>query len=49
MTDQEFRKKMYELGYDSDYVDDVLRSRDEDLKSGIETPLEMFLTELPID
>lgn len=49
MSDKEFRERMYKLGYSQEYVESVLKDRDEARKKGIVTPLEVYLVELPIE
>ncbi|MDE5769723.1 MAG: hypothetical protein K2H82_10100 [Oscillospiraceae bacterium] len=43
MTDEEFIKKMENLGKDSDYINSILRQRDEEKEQGIICPIEVFL------
>ena len=42
MTDEEFIKEMENLGKDSEYINSILRRRDEEKEQGIICPLEAF-------
>lgn len=44
MSNDEFRKRMRELGWDEDYIEECLQSKEEAENDGIITPLEIFLT-----
>lgn len=47
MTDQQFKKKMKELGWDDVYIDELLTLRDEMETAGIIFPYEANLIEAP--
>lgn len=48
MTDNEFREKMKELGWDEDYIDEIIEGRNEAKTEGIFIPYEIYLIEAPI-
>lgn len=49
MTDDEFRKKMAELGWNNDYADEIIESRKQDSLAGFNPPpFEEYLVEAPI-
>ena len=43
MTDDEFIKKMKDLGQDDEYINSILRHRDEEKEQGIICPIEVFI------
>ena len=43
MTDDEFIKKMKDLGQDDEYINSILRQRDEEKEQGIICPIEVFI------
>ena len=43
MTDEEFRLKMKENGCSDEFINDILKIRDEEKKDGIIHPLEIHL------
>lgn len=47
MTNNEFSKKMEELGWSDDYINELIRLSDEATKEGIIIPFEMYLFEAP--
>lgn len=49
MTDSEFREKMKELGWDNDYIDEIIQEHNEAKSKGINIPYEGHLIEAPID
>ena len=44
MSDNEFREKMLELGWDDEYIEECLQSKKLAEKNGVETPLDVFLS-----
>lgn len=47
MSKDEYRVKMRELGWDDDYIENIIKIHDEDEKNGISLPYEMDLVEAP--
>ena len=44
MTEEEFRKEMTELGWDSDYIDGVIEDQKEMVRAGLNPPpLEIYV------
>lgn len=43
MTDDEFIKKMKDLGKNDEYINSILKKRDEEKKQGIVCPIEVFI------
>ncbi len=49
MTEEEFRKEMTELGWDSDYINGIIEDLISEKLAGITPPpLESFVMEFPI-
>ena len=49
MTEEEFKLRMKELGWDDEYIEDCLKTRQKCLKTmGISVPLEAHLRPAPI-
>lgn len=50
MTNEEFRAKMSELGWAKEHADEIIKHRDEIIKSGLNPlPFEAYLIEAPIN
>lgn len=49
MTDIEFREKMKELGWDDEYIDEIIEDHNEAKAEGVNIPYEIHLFEAPID
>lgn len=49
MTDNELREKMKELGWDDEYIDEIIKEHKEAKAKGINIPYEAHLFEAPID
>lgn len=50
MTEDEFRKKMDELGWDNEYADEIIKNREKAILAGITPlPFEAYLIEAPIN
>lgn len=48
MTKEEYIKKMKELGWSDDHIQEQIKTHEEAAKDGIDIPYEIDLTEAPI-
>lgn len=49
MTDNEFREKMKELGWDDEYIEETITINNEAKAAGISIPYELDLFEAPLE
>lgn len=49
MNKEEYKKKMKELGWTDDYIEEQIKIKEDAAKNGIKIPYEVDLFEAPID
>lgn len=47
MTDNEFREKMKELGWDDEYIEEIIEDHNEAKADGVNTPYDVYLFKAP--
>ena len=47
MIDDEFRKKMKELGWDDEYIEEIIEDHNEAKADGVNTPYDVYLFKAP--
>jgi hypothetical protein len=49
MTDNEFREKMKEFGWDNEYIEEIIADHNGAKAEGINTPYDVYLFEAPLE